>query len=296
MKLNKMEQSIIDEDKKIYSDGCACGPTDPMRCAYCQGVMIRLEGAGVAPERVEKILSVERFVGMYTQEPPEREEAQEADLVAEHTKCMPDTHLVGDGVTDDSAALQRKVDEVPTHAADSLKLAFEADDIIQDFRKECLKRGSEKLRAEIKEHCAEEEPFDLKASMEKRDRQMNMTNTEVRADDMNHEVQAVLDDLEAKRVLKTLSDTPIDELLRASTEELIADGWVWHTQIHKWVKDCRPGPLTTPTAETIKEVADAFAEQGMGLEKGGADLIIIETMTDLQEAGIAVSACKEKSC
>ncbi len=40
---------------------------------------------------------------------------------------------------------------------------------------------------------------------------------------------------------------------------------------------------------------DSFAEQGMGLEKGGADLLIIETMTDLQEAGIAITACHENT-
>ena len=43
------------------------------------------------------------------------------------------------------------------------------------------------------------------------------------------------------------------------------------------------------------QMFDAFAEQGMGLEKGGADLLIIETMTDLQEAGIAVAACLENT-
>jgi 5-methyltetrahydrofolate--homocysteine methyltransferase len=43
------------------------------------------------------------------------------------------------------------------------------------------------------------------------------------------------------------------------------------------------------------QMFDAFAEQGMGLEKGGADLLIIETMTDLREAEIAVSACLENT-
>ena len=43
------------------------------------------------------------------------------------------------------------------------------------------------------------------------------------------------------------------------------------------------------------QMFDAFSEQGMGLEKGGADLLIIETMTDLQEAGIAVTACLENT-
>jgi 5-methyltetrahydrofolate--homocysteine methyltransferase len=43
------------------------------------------------------------------------------------------------------------------------------------------------------------------------------------------------------------------------------------------------------------EMFDAFSEQGTGLEKGGADLLIIETMSDLQEAGIAVAACLENT-
>lgn len=43
------------------------------------------------------------------------------------------------------------------------------------------------------------------------------------------------------------------------------------------------------------QMFDAFAEQGMALEKGGADLLIIETMSDLQEAGIAVAACLENT-
>lgn len=43
------------------------------------------------------------------------------------------------------------------------------------------------------------------------------------------------------------------------------------------------------------QMFDSFAEQGMGLEKGGADLLIIETMTDLQEAGIAITACHENT-
>jgi len=43
------------------------------------------------------------------------------------------------------------------------------------------------------------------------------------------------------------------------------------------------------------QMFDAFAEQGIGLEKGDADLLILETMTDLQEAGIAVAACLENT-
>jgi 5-methyltetrahydrofolate--homocysteine methyltransferase len=43
------------------------------------------------------------------------------------------------------------------------------------------------------------------------------------------------------------------------------------------------------------QVFDAFAEQGRGLEKGGADLLIIETMSDLQEASLAISACLENT-
>jgi 5-methyltetrahydrofolate--homocysteine methyltransferase len=51
--------------------------------------------------------------------------------------------------------------------------------------------------------------------------------------------------------------------------------------------------LTGEVSES--QMFDAFAEQGIGLEKGGADLLIIETMTDLQEAGLAVAACLENT-
>lgn len=44
-----------------------------------------------------------------------------------------------------------------------------------------------------------------------------------------------------------------------------------------------------------KELYDAFAEQCKGLEAGGADAIMIETMTDLDEARIAVKAAKENT-
>ncbi|HKL33952.1 MAG TPA: homocysteine S-methyltransferase family protein [Tangfeifania sp.] len=46
---------------------------------------------------------------------------------------------------------------------------------------------------------------------------------------------------------------------------------------------------------TEDELYDAFKEQSLGLEAGGADAIVIETMTDLDEARIAVKAAKENT-
>ena len=46
---------------------------------------------------------------------------------------------------------------------------------------------------------------------------------------------------------------------------------------------------------TETELYEAFKEQSMALEAGGADAIMIETMTDLDEARIAVTAAKENT-
>lgn len=46
---------------------------------------------------------------------------------------------------------------------------------------------------------------------------------------------------------------------------------------------------------TEEELYDAFKEQAEALEAGGADAIMIETMTDLDEARIAVQAAKENT-
>lgn len=46
---------------------------------------------------------------------------------------------------------------------------------------------------------------------------------------------------------------------------------------------------------TEGELYDAFKEQSIALEAGGADAIVIETMTDLEEARIAVRAAKENT-
>jgi 5-methyltetrahydrofolate--homocysteine methyltransferase len=43
------------------------------------------------------------------------------------------------------------------------------------------------------------------------------------------------------------------------------------------------------------ELYDCFREQAIALEKGGADIIIIETMTDLDEARLAVKAARENT-
>lgn len=46
---------------------------------------------------------------------------------------------------------------------------------------------------------------------------------------------------------------------------------------------------------TEKELYDAFKEQVKGLEAGGVDAIMIETMTDLDEARLAIRAAKENT-
>jgi len=46
---------------------------------------------------------------------------------------------------------------------------------------------------------------------------------------------------------------------------------------------------------STEELYDAFREQAEALEAGGADAIIVETMTDLEEAVIAVKAAKENT-
>lgn len=53
------------------------------------------------------------------------------------------------------------------------------------------------------------------------------------------------------------------------------------------------GKMIEPMGETsFDEIYDAYIPQMIGLEKGGADLIIIETMSDVQEARIALLAAK----
>jgi len=46
---------------------------------------------------------------------------------------------------------------------------------------------------------------------------------------------------------------------------------------------------------TEDELYNAFTEQSRGLEAGGADAIMIETMTDLDEARLAIKAAKENT-
>jgi len=56
------------------------------------------------------------------------------------------------------------------------------------------------------------------------------------------------------------------------------------------------GKLLYPLGDlTFESAYKAFEEQALALEEGGADAIIIETMTDLQEARIALLACKENA-
>ncbi len=46
---------------------------------------------------------------------------------------------------------------------------------------------------------------------------------------------------------------------------------------------------------TPEEMYDAFKQQAIALEEGGADALIIETMTDLEEARIATKAARENT-
>ncbi len=55
------------------------------------------------------------------------------------------------------------------------------------------------------------------------------------------------------------------------------------------------GKLLMMEEVTEAELYDAFKEQSMALEAGGADAIVIETMTDLEEARIAVKAAVENT-
>lgn len=55
------------------------------------------------------------------------------------------------------------------------------------------------------------------------------------------------------------------------------------------------GKLLMMEEVTEDELYNAFKEQSMALEAGGADAIVIETMTDLEEARIAVKAAKENT-
>ncbi len=55
------------------------------------------------------------------------------------------------------------------------------------------------------------------------------------------------------------------------------------------------GKLLIMEEVTEDELYDAFKQQSMALEAGGADAIVIETMTDLEEARIAVKAASENT-
>lgn len=55
------------------------------------------------------------------------------------------------------------------------------------------------------------------------------------------------------------------------------------------------GKLLMMEEVTEMELYDAFKEQSIALEAGGVDAIVIETMTDLEEARIAVKAASENT-
>jgi len=55
------------------------------------------------------------------------------------------------------------------------------------------------------------------------------------------------------------------------------------------------GKMLVTEEVTEEELYDAFKTQAMALEKGGADALCIETMSDAQEAAIAIKAAKENT-
>ena len=56
------------------------------------------------------------------------------------------------------------------------------------------------------------------------------------------------------------------------------------------------GQFIQPTGELLfEEAVEIFKQQAKALEKGGADLFVIETMLDIQEARAALIAIKEVS-
>ena len=65
----------------------------------------------------------------------------------------------------------------------------------------------------------------------------------------------------------------------------------------KWVIACigPSGKMLVTEEVTEQELYKAFKEQAAALEKGGADAILIETMSDIEEAVIAIKAAKENT-
>lgn len=65
----------------------------------------------------------------------------------------------------------------------------------------------------------------------------------------------------------------------------------------RWVIACAgpSGKMLLMGDVTEEELYDAFKEQAMALEKGGADAICVETMSATDEASIAVRAAKENT-
>ena len=55
------------------------------------------------------------------------------------------------------------------------------------------------------------------------------------------------------------------------------------------------GKMLVTEEVTEDEMYNAFKEQAIALEKGGADAICVETMSDIDEAGLAIKAVKENT-
>lgn len=242
MNLNKMEQSIINEYKKIYRDGCVCerpytGAFVEEPCSYCVALEERLRGAGVKEGRVLEILDeqfskdtcrCEVLRSMDIQSPCSYCE-KKTDLVEEHSKCMPE-HPREETVGEQQERIaQTNLGRIPGDMINSRDVVAEA-------------------KSEL--------PID----------QWGHTA----ADELPAPAQAVLDDLEAKRREKMIEESPT-RLSEDEMEAFMADGWEYDIGRKHWWKpsltplDGEQGERlfnVTPTAQDIKEVADAFAEQG----------------------------------
>jgi len=75
---------------------------------------------------------------------------------------------------------------------------------------------------------------------------------------------------------------------RASKEAAGADKWV--------IASAGPcGKMLVTEEVTEHELYNAFCQQAAALEKGGADAVCIETMSDIEEASLAIRAVKENT-
>ena len=80
----------------------------------------------------------------------------------------------------------------------------------------------------------------------------------------------------------------INEAAARASKKAAGDNWV--------IASIGPtGKMLITQEVTEKEMYDAFAEQAVALEKGGADALCVETMSDIEEAVLAIKAAKDNT-